>query len=526
MNRKFSKHNVICLLSLAVCALLAGCIKNDIPYPRIQANFTSISAMGQSRDALIDSTARIATVYLPEEANIFDVKIDSYTLTPESEIVSGDITGGIDLSADYPVTLRLYQDYLWKIRGVQDIERYFSVENQVGSSVIDVPGRRVVATVTDKTNIASLEVTGCKLGPASATYIPAIAGERVDFRKPVVINVEFHGHIERWTIYIERTTSSVTTTRVDAWTCVAWVYGEAEAGKTNTVQYRLAGDTEWIDVPQSWVSHSGGSFCGRLVGLAPLTRYEARAVSDNEYGETIEFTTDAIAQLPNSNFDDWWLDGKVWNPWAEGGEQIWDTGNKGATTLGPSNTKPTDDTPTGTGRAACLETKFVGIGMLGKLAAGNLFAGRYVRTDGTNGILDFGRPFTKRPTGLSGYLKYTTAPISSTTSGFENLKGRPDTCIIWCALIDSDSPFEIRTNPKDRNLFNPEAENVIAYGKYETGTDVPAYIPFHFDLAYKDTQRVPKYILVTCSASKYGDYFTGGNGAVLYVDDFELTYDY
>ena len=445
---------------------------------------------------MIDSASRIVTLYLPEEANIFDVKIDSYTLTPKSEIVSGDITGGIDLSADYPVTLRLYQDYLWKIRGEQDIERYFSVANQVGSSVIDVPGRRVVATVTDKTNIASLEVTACKLGPAGASYTPDIAGQRV------------------------------TTARVDAWTCVAWVYGEAEAGKANTVQYRLDGDDEWIDVPDSWVSHSGGSFCGRLTGLSPLTTYEARAVSDNEYGEIIKFTTGAALQLPNSNFDSWWLDGKVWNPWPENGEQYWDTGNKGATTLGPSNTQPTDDTPTGTGLAARLETKFVGIGMLGKLAAGNLFAGKYVRTDGTNGILDFGHPFTDRPTGLSGYMKYTTAPISSVTTGFENLKGRPDTCIIWCALIDADSPFQIRTNPKDRNLFDPEADNVIAYGKYETGTDVPAYVPFHFDLVYKDTQRAPKYILVTCSASKYGDYFTGGNGAILFIDDFKLTYDY
>ena len=314
MNRKTAPF---LLLPLLLCALLAGCIKNDIPYPRIQANFTSISASGQSRDALIDSASRIVTLYLPEEANIFDVKIDSYTLTPKSEIVSGDITGAIDLSADYPVTLRLYQDYLWKIRGEQDIERYFSVANQVGSSVIDVPGRRVVATVTDKTNIASLEVTACKLGPAGASYTPDIAGQRVDFRKPVVINIEFHGHIERWTIYIEKTTSSVTTARVDAWTCVAWVYGEAEAGKANTVQYRLDGDDEWIDVPDSWVSHSGGSFCGRLTGLSPLTTYEARAVSDNEYGEIIKFTTGAALQLPNSDFDSWWLDGKVWNPWPE-----------------------------------------------------------------------------------------------------------------------------------------------------------------------------------------------------------------
>jgi hypothetical protein len=37
---------------------------------------------------------------------------------------------------------------------------------------------------------------------------------------------------------------------------------------------------------------------------------------------------------------------------------------------------------------------------------------------------------------------------------------------------------------------------------------------------------VPTYLIVVCSASKYGDYFTGGAGSVLYVDDFSLEYDY
>ena len=52
------------------------------------------------------------------------------------------------------------------------------------------------------------------------------------------------------------------------------------------------------------------------------------------------------------------------------------------------------------------------------------------------------------------------------------------------------------------------------------------YIPFDFTLEYKSTSRVPRYILVTASSSKYGDYFTGGTGAVLYIDDLVLEYDY
>ena len=149
-----------------------------------------------------------------------------------------------------------------------------------------------------------------------------------------------------------------------------------------------------------------------------------------------------------------------------------------------------------------------------------------MRTDGTNGVLSFGRAFTERPTRVRGYLKYTTAPISHAINEYKPLIGQPDTCIVWCALIDAAEPFEIRTNPSNRQLFNPDAEDVIAYGKIEYGENVASYSPFEFKLNYKSTSRVPKYILLTASASKYGDYFTGGAGSTLWLDDIELLYDY
>lgn len=510
----------------ALAVAFAGCIKDNIPYPHIQANIVSIAAEDQSQNAQIDSISRQVTLFFDEPANIYDVKISELTLTPGSEIVGDSITGGIDLSSPQKVILRLYQDYIWTISARQDVERYFTVGGQVGSTQIDVTAHRVVAYVSETTDLEAVLVKTIKLWPEGATVNKDLAGKRVDFSRPVEISVDIHGHQQTWTIYLVQTESVVTTVRADAWTNVAWVYGEAEAGRDNGVEYRLTTDSEWTRVPESMMSYDGGSFHARIIHLSPETTYVARAFSNQDYGDEIEFTTGPVLQVPNSNFDLWWLDGKVWNPWADGGDQFWDTGNKGATTLGSSNTTPTDDTVDGTGYAARLETRFVGIGILGKLAAGNIFAGRYVRTDGTNGILSFGREFTARPTKLSGYLKYQTAPISSTTTGFADLAGRPDTCIVWVALIDSEQPFEIRTNPNNRQLFDPEGPEVIAYGKIEFGENVTTYTPFEFTLDYKATDRVPRYILITASASKYGDYFTGGNGAVLYLDNFELQYDY
>ena len=128
--------------------------------------------------------------------------------------------------------------------------------------------------------------------------------------------------MEEWTLYIVPSESEISTDGVDAWTNVAWLHG---SGK-----------------------------------------------EDAENGFEIK---EATAELPNGSFDDWNKVGKIWNPWAEGSENFWDTGNKGATTLGDSNTQPTDDTWSGTGQAAKLATKFVGIGSIGKLAAGNMYTG-------------------------------------------------------------------------------------------------------------------------------------------------------
>lgn len=511
----------------AAAAALTGCIHNDIPYPRIQANFRSINAEGQVSAAVIDSINCTVSLTLGEDVDPYAVNIMDYTLTPGATVVDDVLNEPLDLSKPKYVTLKYYQEYTWVISATCDVERYFEVEGQMGATYIDVPSRRVIVDMPATAGLSSVRVVRAKLGPKGSTMTPNLSeGGLVSLVEPLDILVEEFGRASTWTVYVNRVEATVTTTGVDAWTCVAWVHGQGQSGKDNGVEYRLAGSEEWTKLAADKVTHDGGNFTGLIEHLDPETAYEARVYSDEEKGSTVQFTTGAIVQIPNSDFDSWWLDGKVWDPWPEGGEQVWDTGNKGATTLGASNTFPTDDTPTGTGLAAQLETRFVGIGVIGKLAAGNIFVGRYVRTDGTNGVLSFGRAFTERPTKLRGYLKYTNVPISHTNSEFTKLKGQPDTCIVWCSLIDSANPFEIRTNPANRNLFDPEGDYVVAYGRFQSGDAIPEYIPFEIELNYTSTSRVPRYILITASASKYGDYFTGGAGSVLYLDDLELLYDY
>lgn len=509
--------------------ITAGCIKNDLPYPPIQVSFTDFMVEGQTQPAEINEEQMTVNVTLGEEVDIKRVEVLDYKIEPEDgRIAEGALPNVIDLSQPKYVTLSLYQDYVWTINAIQPIERYFTVESQMGESVVDVPGRRVIAYVPKDIKLNALKVTGIKLGSTASKMSPDLTGQTVDFSQPVSITVSDYGRDAVWTVYVEQVDATVALTQVDAWSRVAWLYANAREGSDNGFEYRVKGADEWTKVPSEYITTSGGTFTARLIHLSPQTVYEVRAYSDSDVTSAREFSTGTEPQLPNSDFSEWWLDGKVWNPWTEGATAYWDTGNKGSTTLGTSNSLPTEDTPTGSGYAAELRTEFKGVGSLGKLAAGSIFTGAYVRTDGTNGILSFGRDFNCRPTRLTGIAKYNCAPISHVGSDaeFADWKGRPDTATVWIALLDSDLPFELRTNPKNRQLLDPNSEIVVAYGAVNYGQNIDAWTQFSIDLEYRSTSRVPKYIVVVASASKYGDYFVGGQGSVLKIDDFKLEYDY
>ena len=107
-----------------------------------------------------------------------------------------------------------------------------------------------------------------------------------------------------------------------------------------------------------------------------------------------------------------------------------------------------------------------------------------------------------------------------------NLKGKNDTCNIYMLLGDWDSPVEVRTNPRNRNLIDFNDPHIIAMAQLQSGDVVSEYKQFEIEFKYRSTQRKPKYLISVIAASKYGDYFTGGDGSLLVVDEFEFDYDY
>ena len=108
---KIAKYIKLSIALVAISIAVVSCIENDIPYPRIQPNFVEIEAEYQSKSASIDTINRKVTLFLSDIADIKNVNIINYALTPGASIVGTEITGGIDLSQPLNVSVKLYQEY-------------------------------------------------------------------------------------------------------------------------------------------------------------------------------------------------------------------------------------------------------------------------------------------------------------------------------------------------------------------------------------------------------------------------------
>jgi hypothetical protein len=99
-----------------------------------------------------------------------------------------------------------------------------------------------------------------------------------------------------------------------------------------------------------------------------------------------------------------------------------------------------------------------------------------------------------------------------------------DKAQILVMLTDWDEPFLIKT-ASETFVDKDKDPHIIALGTIETDVNSNGkYEEFECVLEYRDTLRKPKYVVVAACSSLYGDYFTGGLGSVLYVDEFEFIY--
>lgn len=312
----------------------------------------------------------------------------------------------------------------------------------------------------------------------------------------------------------------------DVWARHATVsakYNTATEPAGMTFQYRRTGEEAWTEFPADGLVKDGTAFSAVLTGLEPAAEYEVRAITAAEQkDENIQkFTTEAAEQLPNFNFDSWCKDGKSWYANADmGSNYFWDSGNKGANTLSEVNPTSPEETFVVSGKAVRMESKYV----IMAFAGGNIYSGSFGAVSGLGASINFGRPYACRPAALHGWYSYAPKEINRTKAPYDNLKGTMDIGKIYVALTDWSSPFNVNTNTG--TFFDPASDAVIAYGELEISDNSNGeYKEFTINLDYRDLTRKPTHVLVVATASKYADYFTGGEGSKLYIDEFEFIFE-
>ena len=237
--------------------------------------------------ATIDADARTVDIALEETIDIADVSITSVELTNDAT-ADPAITGRHDMREPFDVTLRTYQDYVWTISASQEIERYFTVDGQVGSTEIDAVNRRAIVQVRTTTSLGNIKVRSLKLGPRGLTTYSVNMEDMHDFSDVVIVYVTAHSRTETWRLFVEQTETLVQFTSLSPWTRVAWVSASGLADSRNGFRYRKTGDSEWTETTD--VASDGGSFTAMLSGLEPLTEYECMAFSaDNETGADLHY---------------------------------------------------------------------------------------------------------------------------------------------------------------------------------------------------------------------------------------------
>jgi len=131
MNRL---HSIILTV---ICLYAVSCIRNDIPYPEVDAAITKLEADG-TESVSIDADAREVLLTMEETADLGNVNIREVSFNDEAVSSSESIVGRKNLSQPLSVTLSAYEDdYDWTIKAEQPIARYFSISGQAGEAVIE-----------------------------------------------------------------------------------------------------------------------------------------------------------------------------------------------------------------------------------------------------------------------------------------------------------------------------------------------------------------------------------------------------
>ena len=426
----------------------------------------------------------------------------------------------------------------------------FTMNEELKPGYFPVGDLAVTVNVTNNAGQSNSQTTNITDVKARKHYILNFKVAEVgSIDKPTVtINGEEIVYSFTFNVSTEATTK-LEAKAANAWSNFAFVEGSIASSAEELdptymrFEYKTTDAEQWQTCSAIYDSENK-KFTATLTDLIPSTQYNYRIAyekAENAYAsDIVTFTTENAALLPNGNMDSWYKSGKTWYPVSESDYSIsgsfWDSSNPGTTTGAGAlvNVNPTQGNSTivhtSGGQSAELKSQYASAFGIGKFAAASLYTGKFNSLVGTNGAkIDFGQQFSSRPSALHGWFHYTNGKIDyrggNTPEGKGEI-GTDDLCSIYIALAKAPHQLD---NTQTNTFFDFENdENIIAYGELPDADAVSTnnkWKEFTINLKYKNIDPQNQYyLIIVCSSSKYGDYFTGSTGSTMYIDDLELVY--
>lgn len=236
-------------------------------------------------------------------------------------------------------------------------------------------------------------------------------------------------------------------------------------------------------------------------GLNTSTTYYVRMRAINSAGTSVnsavqEFTTRYANVLPNEGMEDWLEYTNYDSPAPHG---VWASANKTAD-LNPDLYHAvlfkSEESHSGMYAAKMVSDSMPGLPFI----TGSLSTGLFT-VNLTNPLesLIIGVPYKSKPSRFQGYYRYY---------GVEG-----DSC-------------EIRTTLSKWNTETKERETVaIAIMRDTNLVDTYTFFDIEFDYNYIAGDKIPDTIDMVFAASAGGEWFKGGIGSTLYIDDFTLIFE-
>ena len=377
------------------------------------------------------------------------------------------------------------------------------------------------------------------------------------------LSVDYSTEIFDDTIIFEPVSTGLAASSIyEIWAAHATLHADVDATEyaNSTVQFAYSSDgSAWTTV--DGVNDSEGTWKADINGLTPSTTYTYRLLIDDvQVGEEKTFTTEAAPKLPNGSFEyvskvsgeSYY---KFYDPSCgveDGSYMFWGSGNgegsegvSGSASMGiVITTIDTGDKKDGNQSVLCKNNSIVGM-----LTAGNLFTGQFAGLVGTSGgKVNFGRPWTSRPTALRIWCKYQTGKINILKN--ESLgvtKNDYDRAQVKVAIGTWDYKKYGGTKNSPVHINTPDAStfvdfftdpNTIANGDliiYNDGymlnhgskvtKTTSEWVEYIIPLDYRQLSAYPTHIVISCATSQFGDYFTGYDGGKLWIDGAELIYE-